>query len=175
MMKTCRLVIQVKKIVSAFLVIAGCISLLAVSASPAEAAAEQPSRVIKETVSYFEDGSSVVITVSETLRSAVPYAGEYKVSGAKEFACRDNSGKILWKFTLHGTFLVNPGVSAVCTETSYAASDLASGWSLKSGSSYASGNQAIGDGTFQHKTLFIVTDTKSCHVVLTCDNNGNLS
>lgn len=34
---------------------------------------------------------------------------------------------------------------------------------------------SIGDGTFEHKVLFIVTETKSCHVVLTCDVNGNLS
>ena len=119
-------------------------------------------------------GSSAIITVSESVDLVSSCAAAYAKSGTKTYRMRNKDGEILWKFIVSGTFTVNPGVSATCTKTSYSKSDLASGWDLKSGSSYASGNQAIGDGTFQHKTLFIVTDTKSCHVVLSCDKNGNL-
>lgn len=132
-------------------------------------------RIISETVEYYADGSSAVITIAEKVTKVSDRATVYTKSGSKTYTMCNSSGNVLWKFTVHGTFSVNAGVSATCTNTSYSTSNIASGWSLKSGSSYASGNKAIGDGTFEHKVLFIVTETKSCHVVLTCDVNGNLS
>ena len=132
-------------------------------------------RIISETVEYYADGSSAVITIAEKVTKVSDRATAYSKSGSKTYTMCNSSGNVLWKFTVHGTFSVNTGVSATCTNTSYSTSNIASGWSLKSGSSYASGNKAIGDGTFEHKVLFIVTETKSCHVVLTCDVNGNLS
>lgn len=136
---------------------------------------QSDNKVISETVEYYSDGSSVVITVAESVNTIMTRATTYSKSGSKTYTMRNSNGDVLWKFIVNGTFSVNSGVSASCTSASYSTSSLASGWSLKSGSSSRSGNQAIGDGTFQHKTLFIVTDTKSCHVVLNCDANGNLS
>lgn len=133
------------------------------------------NNVISETVEYYPDGSSVVITVAESVNKNSVRANTYSKSGTKTYTALNSSGDVLWKFIVKGTFSVNSGVSATCTSASYSTASLASGWSLKSGSSYASGNKAIGDGTFQHKILFIVTDTKSCHIVLNCDANGNLS
>lgn len=136
---------------------------------------QESQKIISETVEYFDDGSSIVITVAESANTIITRANAYSKSGSKTYTAKNSSGEILWKFIVNGTFSVNTGVSATCISTSYSKSNLASGWSLKTGSSYASGSQAIGDGTFQHKTLFVVTDTKSCHVVLNCDANGNLS
>ncbi len=149
-------------------------------AFPISANAQMPSfqpeesKIINETTEYFEDGTSITITVCEedtTLQTRTIYTK----SGSKSITGKDSNGNTLWKFTLKGTFTVNSGVSATCTSTSYSTSNLASGWSLKTASTYASGNKAIGDATFEHKVLFIVTETRSCHVVLTCDVNGNLS
>ena len=135
---------------------------------------ETNGKIVSTDVLHFNDGSYITITVLDTtLNSSL--RSTYTKSGTKTYTMVNSSGDVLWKFTVKGTFSVNSGVSATCTSTSYSTSSLASGWSLKSGSSYASGNKAIGDGTFEHKVLFIVTDTKSCHVVLTCDSNGNLS
>ena len=131
--------------------------------------------IVSKTVEYFDDGNSVIITIAERVAKVADRATAYSKSGSKTYTMCNSSGNVLWKFTVHGTFSVNAGVSATCTKTSYSTSNIASGWSLKTGSSYASGNKAIGDGTFEHKVLFIVTETKSCHVVLTCDVNGNLS
>lgn len=44
-----------------------------------------------------------------------------------------------------------------------------------SGTSSKSGNKAIGHGELNRKLLFITVETKKCDVVLSCDNNGNLS
>lgn len=165
-----------KKIISIVLAIVVLFSFCSISIN-----ADTPSinnlneRIISETVEYYADGSSAVITIAEGTAEIGDRATAYTKSGSKTYTARNSSGNVLWKFTVHGTFSVNAGVSATCTNTSYSTSNIASGWSLKSGSSYASSNKAIGDGTFEHKVLFIVTETKSCHVVLTCDVNGNLS
>ena len=159
-----------KKVLALILSVVTVACLMGISAN----AASYEEKIVSERTEYFSDGSSVVITVTEKITPATR-AAAYSKSGSKTYTSKNSSGEILWKFTLKGTFSVNSGVSATCTSTSYSKSNLADGWSLKSGSSYASGNQAIGDGTFQHKTLFVVTDTKSCHVVLKCDANGNLS
>ncbi len=146
---------------------------------PANAAMPDPVaddfEIVSENTEYFSDGTSVTITVSQLKNSTATRGTTYTKSGTKSYTLRNESGAILWVFTLKGTFKVNSGVSATCTSTSYSTSNLASGWELDSASTYASGNKAIGDATFKHKTLFITTDTKSCHVVLTCDANGNLS
>lgn len=165
-----------KKVISimvAIVVLSSICSLYTAAATPSIDKANE--RIISETVEYYPDGSSAVITVAEEIYEIGERATSYTKTGSKTYTARNSSGDVLWKFTVHGTFSVNSGVSATCTSTSYSTSNIASGWSLKSGSSYASSNKAIGDGTFEHKVLFIVTETKSCHVVLTCDANGNLS
>ena len=165
-----------KKIISIVLAIVVLSSLYSISINAATPSIDKPNeRIISETVEYYADGSSAVIIIAEEATEIGDRATAYTKSGSKTYTMRNSSGDVLWKFTVHGTFSVNAGVSATCTNTSYSTSNIASGWSLKSGSSYASSNKAIGDGTFEHKVLFIVTETKSCHVVLTCDVTGNLS
>ena len=165
-----------KRIFSIVLAIVVLSSLCSISITAATPSIDKSNeRIISETVEYYADGSSAVITIAEETTEIGDRATAYTKSGSKTYTMRNSSGDVLWKFTVHGTFSVNVGVSATCTNTSYSTSNIASGWSLKSGSSYASSNKAIGDGTFEHKVLFIVTETKSCHVVLTCDVNGNLS
>lgn len=140
----------------------------------ANADAEKGQIIVSEEVEYFADGSSVTITVYEDV-SAAAMRSVYSKSGSKTYTARNSSGEVIWKFIVKGTFSVNAGVSATCTNASYSTSNLASGWSLKEATAKKSGNTAVGDATFNHKTLFVVTDTKSCHVVLSCDANGNLT
>lgn len=148
--------------------------LLTTNAATPEAVTDN-LEIISEETEYFADGTSVTVTTYQEKNAISPCGTTYKKSGAKSYTARNGNGEITWVFTLKGTFEVNSGVSAKCISTSYSTSNIASGWELDSASTYASGNKAIGDATFIHKTLFITTDTKSCHVVLTCDVNGNLS
>ena len=131
--------------------------------------------IVSKETEYFADGTSITVTIYQEKNAISTHGTTYTKSGAKSYTGRDGNGEIAWIFTLKGTFEVNSGVSAKCKSTSYSTSNLASGWELDSASTYASGNKAIGDATFKYKTLFITTNTKSCHVVLTCDANGNLA
>ena len=134
-------------------------------------------QIVSKNIEIFDD-YYVLITVKEQctpLNTQSVQSSSYTKTGSKEYKAYNKDGEVIWKFTIMGNFTVVSGISANCTKATYSFSILGSGWSLKSGNAYKSSNQAIGDATFQHKTLFIVTDTKSCHVVLSCDSNGNFS
>ncbi len=55
----------------------------------------------------------------------------------------DNTGKLVWKFTLTGEFTYN-GTTATCQTTSNSVEVYDSDWVVMSRQSYPSGNQAIG-------------------------------
>lgn len=135
--------------------------------------AKNSEQVISEAIEYFEDGSSIVITVIE--ESPIIRGTSYNESGSKRCIMKNNSGNEICSFTIHGTFSVNSGSSVTCTATSCSFSITDDAWENDSTSSYCSGNQAIGDATFIRKLLSITIDSKNCHVVLSCDNEGNLS
>lgn len=142
----------------------------AIYAETADVAAEV---VVSETTEFFEDGSSLTVTVTQEA-GVMPYGSVYSRSGSKTYVFRNADNEEVCSFKLHGTFSVNSGVGATCTSTSYTTSITDTAWQVDSASSYASGNQAIGDASFVKKWLGIKFDTKSCHVVLTCDGNGTL-
>ena len=129
--------------------------------------------VVSETVEYFEDGSYLTITVKQEV-GIMPCGTVYEKSGSKSGVYRNKDGKEAWRFTVHGTFSVNSGVSATCTKTSYKTNITNSEWELSSASTYASGNQAVGDATFVKKQNGSAIETKSSHITITCDENGNL-
>ena len=131
-------------------------------------------KIISVTTEYFEDGSSVTIIVSEE-STALTRASTYSKSGSKHYVFSDQNNIEFWRFTVHGTFTVNPGISVTCTEDSYSIEISDDTWHNESASTYHSGNQAIGDAAFVKKLLFIPIDTINCNVILSCDSNGNLS
>lgn len=133
-----------------------------------------PAETVRETVEYFEDGSYAIVIVTEE-SAPMTRATTYKKTGSKSYTLLNNAGEELWRFTVTGVFTVNEGVSATCTSATYSISITDTAWSNQSASAYASGSQAIGDATFIRKLLGITVETKSCHVVLTCDAYGNLS
>lgn len=136
--------------------------------------AENAEQIISETVEMLEDGYYVKTIVAEEISTMTTRATTTK-SGSKAFVLYNNSDEELARFTVKGTFSVNSGVSATCTASSYTTSISNNAWSVKSASATKSGNQAIGDVVFIKKVLFVTTNTREAHVVLTCDKNGNLS
>ena len=134
-------------------------------------------QIVSKNIEIFDE-YYVLVTVKEeftSLNMQSVQSNSYTKTGSKEYKAYNKDGEVIWKFTIMGNFTVVSGISATCTKATYYSSIVGNGWSLKSGNAYKSSNQAIGDATFQHKTLFIVTDTKNCHVVLSCDSNGNFS
>lgn len=148
----------------------------------AEASENATEMIIQKTIEYFEDGSSLTIIVTETPSAmatgdspALAQASSYSKSGSKYYIFSDRNHTELWRFTVHGTFTVNPGVSAACTGDSCSFSISDDSWQNESSSSYHSGNQATGDAIFIKKVSFLTVDAQTCHVTLTCDSNGNLT
>lgn len=158
-------------IILVFCMMAPSVSAGALTATPYQS---KSAVVIDETIEYFPNGDYIVSTlVDET--PTVLRAAAYNKTGSKIYTLYNKNGNVLWQFTLKGTFSVNPGVSATCTATSYSINIVDTAWQNDTASTSRSGNQAIGDATFIRKVLLIKVETKSCHTVLTCDKNGNLS
>lgn len=129
--------------------------------------------IISRSIQAIDENYYAEILITENL-SAITRATTTKTAN-KHFVLRNSDGDELARFTLTGTFSINQGVSSTCTAASHTTSIADTAWSVKSATSSKSGNQAIGDGEFIRKLLFVTVETKSCHLVLTCDKNGNLS
>lgn len=132
-------------------------------------------KIISQEIEYYSDGTSAVITITEPSNFFATRASSNTRIATKTYRLRNQDGDILWEFAIKGTFSYTPGVSSVCTASSYTINIIEDAWQNQSATTTKSGNQCIGDATFIRKLLFITVETKSCHVVLTCDNNGNVS
>ncbi len=130
-------------------------------------------RIISQTVTELPDGNSVLITISES--PTATYATSYTKSASKSYTLRNSDGEALWQFSIRGTFRVTTGVSAVCTNVTHSYSITDDAWHYVSGSSYYTGNKAVGNAEFNRKLLLITVETRQCQVTLTCDTNGNLT
>ena len=140
---------------------------------PSAHAVEETPILISERVEQLGDGLYLTISVYEFRTNA--RSSSFQKSGSKVYIARDPNGNPLWKYTLRGTFIVNQGVSAVCTTAVGNHEICNTNWYFNGASASTSGNQAIADAEFYKKILGIKVETKSCHVVLACDVNGNLS
>lgn len=138
-----------------------------------EAAYGEDSILICRTIEYFEDGSSIEISVYE--EPATMRASDYMKSGSKVYRARNIYGDIMYTFTVKGVFSVDEGVAATCTSASYSTSIIESAWTCSSASATNSGNRAIANGTFKLIRSGITEETDNVQVVLTCDDLGNLS
>ena len=164
-----------------FIVFCFCIILGLTAALPSSTVsvyAENPEKsdeqIISQTTEYLEDGSYITITISEKTYQTARGTAYYK-NGSKSYVFNHKDGTEGYRFTVFGSFYVNPGVSSSCTKAFHSITITDTAWKNDSASSYCSGNQAVGDATFIRKLLGITVETRSCHVVLTCDTDGNLS
>ena len=124
---------------------------------------------------YLEDGSYYTETIcSIPLLAINSILRENTVRHNITRTYNSASGVAQWSFTLSGTFRYD-GTSATCIATSCSTSILQSGWSCSSKSSHAVGNMAVGDVTMVKKLLGITIETRTAHLTLTCDANGNIS
>lgn len=139
-----------------------------------ESSAETQNMVlVSQTTEQISDDMYIEISVYE--ESIVSRASEFEKDGVKTYRCRTQDGEIIWTFSVKGIFIVNQGVSAVCTSSVSSHEIYNNNWHFSGSTCRASGNQAIGDAEFIRKLLGITVETETCHVVLTCDVNGNFS
>ena len=69
-------------------------------------------QLVSESVEYYEDGSSLVISVyEETVQTR---SNLYNRVGRKDYKYRDANGTVLWTFAVTGEFRVLEGASVTC-------------------------------------------------------------
>ena len=127
---------------------------------------------VSKDTQYFEDGSYLVTTIKASPSSR---ASIYTRTGTKEVILYNSSDEVQWNYYLIGTFTVETGVSAVCTNSTYSYTIVNDKWSLKSHNNYYSGNIAYGEATFKKKVLLITTNTYDIEIYVACDANGVIS
>jgi len=129
--------------------------------------------LVSETVEYYEDGSTLVISVFvEPVRSR---SNLYNRLGRKVYEYRDADGDILWTFAVTGEFRVLEGASVTCISASCSTEIFDEAWVCTRKYAETAGSWAIANGEFERSLLGIVIDRDTVQVSLTCDVYGNLS
>lgn len=120
-------------------------------------------------VIYFEDGSYITITLTETGSRA-----SGTKTGSKTYNYADENGNVAWKAVLTGTFTYT-GSSATCTASSCNVTIYDSAWYVVSKTASKSGNTAKASIVMGKKLLGITIEKKSAELSLSCSANGTLS
>jgi len=122
------------------------------------------------------DGGYIVVVLNGGSAEAAPGGNRsYTVNDSKSVMRYNADNDLIWQYTLYGTFSVEYGVSAVCTNATYSTVSNSSFWTFSDCSATASGNTAYGAGTVKDKFLFITLETVIIDIHLTCDIYGHTS
>lgn len=143
----------------------------------ATSALHDDMELVSENIEYLENEITLITTIHEQASHTTGIstrATTYSKTGTKTQTGM-NGSMVLYSLSVTGTFTVNPGVSATCTESSYGYTINDSAWALDSASASRSGNKATASGTFKRTLLLITVETVTLNPVLSCDVNGNLS
>lgn len=144
--------------------------ILAGSYLPLNANAKETENKATEVI-YYEDGSSIsveLVVSTDYTRALIPK------TATKIIRYRNSDGVEEWNAALEGTFAYD-GTYSTCSASKLRISITNSAWTIISKSETTSGNSAIGDVTMGRKTLGIITERVNKHIVLTCDQFGNIS
>ena len=120
-------------------------------------------------VALFEDGSFLVEG-----KVSVQYSKSQIVSGSKPYYYYDANSVLQWTAVLSGSFSFN-GSTSFCTGAACSTSVQNGNWNESANNSSYAGNSAFASVTMVRKFLFIVVQTETVNISLTCDANGNLT
>lgn len=119
------------------------------------------------------DGYYLEVYIEESIDLSNSRAMSSK-TGTKTYVIYDDNSDTVAKFVLTARYNYN-GYSVSCLEASHSTTIYDDSWKFTSASSTYSDNVATGKFTAKKYVLFVVTDTVSKTINLTCDKNGNLS
>lgn len=126
--------------------------------------------VSSTTTEYFDDGSYMVITITEEMNNSRATTK----TASKTANYKNSDGDILWTYKITGTFSYT-GSSSTCTAVSDSYTISNSSWHMDSHSTSRSGNTAYGTVTMKYKVLGVTFNTVSKDLSLTCSATGVLS
>ena len=156
-----------KKLLSVFLAVIIIFSTLTVSVF-----ASDDEIVISETTEQFEDGSYLIVTLTEE-KSSNLRATSTK-TGSKTFTLYNSNDEKLLVMKLTATFSYT-GSSATCTNVAPTFTVYNSNWRVTKSTGTKSGNKGIGDFTAKQYVLNVPINTKDVTITITCSNTGVLS
>lgn len=121
-----------------------------------------------ENVVYYEDGSYLVITTTETgSRASVKTA-------YRDYKYYDTYGDLEWMAKLDATFRYNGSIVS-CTAANLEITIYNTNWYVVSQDDYSDGDTAVGEFTMGNRTLGVTVLEVDHTITITCDANGNLS
>lgn len=134
--------------------------------------------ITNEQIEYFDDGSYMVTTISDTIMNNNYGIALLSTTTTKTKTKRVNfyngSNKLLWYFQVKGTFTYGNG-SAKCTKSEVSAKSYNTYWKLSNKSASKSGNKATASVTAKLCKGSTVYQTLKKKVTLTCSATGKFS
>lgn len=162
-----------KKIIS-FILALTFTFLFVIPVSAVDENAQLPSNSSSQ-ITYYDDGSYLVTTISSTELPSNARSVSKSISGHKDIQLFNSSDELVWTYSLIGHFNVVIGESASCFYSTYSYTIYDNKWSLTAHKNYCSENVAYGTATFKRKVLLITMNTYNIDAELGCDINGRLS
>lgn len=139
------------------------LSMLCVFGCTVLAAESQTERSLE--IVPLEDGYYLeIVTTVE-----YPSVRASSIHGMKDFHCKSADGKLVFTYTLNGTFEYDSRTSSAINGYG-SATIYQSGWSMKSHNKTCSGSTVRGTATFSGPS-----GSKTLSGSITCDKNGNIS
>ena len=126
------------------------------------------------TIEYFDDGSYIVIIISNESSDISTYASTTSTTKSKTSTYYSKSNSKLWDVKVTGTFTYGNG-SAKCTSSTVSSTSYNKNWKItnKSASKSNASASASATGNLYQDSIIVQSIVKT--VTLTCDKNGNFS
>lgn len=143
-------------------------------AKQVSAASEQDPTLVSTTTETLEDGSYIVTEIYATTTNQNSRSNLYNKEGEKVMTKYSALNTVLWVYTLSASFVVDEGVSAVCSSAGYNYDTRDSAWRFSDGEASWRENYARGVGKYKLMALGITIQTIDIDLILVCDKYGNL-
>ncbi len=147
------------------------LTLIAGISHPTEVSAQtaEPVTTILS-VTRDADGGYTVESITEVPSGTCGVYATSTKTKTKDITHYDSSKTLCWRYSLTGTFRVNSGVSATCTDATASLSIRNKSYTLHSENHSHSGNKATGTIKIAYKG-----NISSNTVTITCSKNGKIS
>lgn len=129
-----------------------------------------------EKIIRYDDGSYDII---EYVVETIPTARSTTKNASKSVVHYTSGNEKACTLTVHGTFVINTGVSVTCSSATYTTQSHKSGWAVEDASAsrgnYTTYATATAKGNAVHRTLGIKVSSTPMSVTITCKANGTIS
>ena len=123
----------------------------------------------------YDDGSYLIIEIDNSTTNNIQNRSIITKTSTKTATKYDNKDEVVWVYSLHATFEIEIGRSAVCTSATYSVDIYDDSWKFSDGEAYTLNNIGYGKGKFKLKVLGITIQTVEIDLSLSSDIYSNIS